>query len=118
MSQYGSLGLPYLFDSSNEESKGLPVYKLEVSDVFRGFDVEGWASDLFVLGPGHQQHPKEAPSRGKGRPGSRKERFSYLAPLLAQAAPCGAPEGTGSCQPQGIGILVASKEGTTMVFSL
>ena len=73
---------------------------------------------LFVLGTGHQQHPKEAPSRGERRSRVKVGMSSSPSPLLAQAAPCGAPEGTGPYQPRGIGILVASKEGTTMVFSL
>ena len=55
----------FLFDPSNGESRGLTAHKLEVSDVFRVFDVKGCASDLFVLGPGNQQHPEEAPSRGE-----------------------------------------------------
>ena len=57
--------------SSNGESRGLSVYKLKFNDVFRVFDVEGWACDLFMLGLGHQQHPKEASSRGKRSPGTR-----------------------------------------------
>ena len=62
---------PLFFQSSTGESRGLSVYKLEFSDVFRVFDVEGWAGDLFVLGPGHQQHPEEAPSRGESGPETR-----------------------------------------------
>ena len=30
----------------------------DFNDVFREFDVEGWACNLFVLGSGHQQHPE------------------------------------------------------------
>ena len=47
------------------ESKGLSVCKLEYSDVFSVFDVEGCACDLFVRGPGNQQHPMEASSCGE-----------------------------------------------------
>ena len=50
------------------ESVGLPDFNFDVVTVV---NAEGWAGDLFVLGPGHQQHPKETPSRGKGSPGSR-----------------------------------------------
>ena len=56
---------PLFFESSNRESKGLSAYKLEFSYVFRVFDVEGCACDLFVRGPGNQQHPEEAPSCGE-----------------------------------------------------
>ena len=66
---------------SSGESRGLSVHKLEFSDVFQVFDVEGWAGDLFVLGPGHQQHPKEAPSRGERRSWAKVGMFPYLAPF-------------------------------------
>ena len=50
------------------ESVGLPDSDFDVVTVF---NIEGWASDLFVLGPGHLQHPEETPSReavkGQGR---------------------------------------------------
>ena len=54
---------PLFFQSSTGGSRGLSVYKLEFSNVFRVFDVEGCACDLFVRGPGNLQHPEEAPSR-------------------------------------------------------
>ena len=41
---------------------GLPDFDFDVVSVF---DVEGCACDLFVLGPGNQQHPVEASSCGE-----------------------------------------------------
>ena len=91
---------PLFFESSIGESKGLSAYKLEVNDVFRVYNVEGWAGDLFVLGPSHLQHPKEAPSCGERWSGGKVGVFRFTqSPLLAQAAPCGAPGGTGPYQP-------------------
>ena len=91
---------PLFFESSSRESKGLSVYRLKFNDVFRVFDVEGWARDLFVLGPGHQQHPEEAPSHEEVWSGGKVGTFHFtLSFLLAQEAPCGAPGGTGPHQP-------------------
>ena len=71
----------FLFGPSNGESRGLSAYKLEVVDVstssspllgvFRVFDVKGVGLHLFVLGAGHQQHPKEVPSHGERRSRAR-----------------------------------------------
>ena len=44
------------------ESVGLPDFDFNVVSVF---DVEGCACDLFVRGPGNQQHPVEASSCGE-----------------------------------------------------
>ena len=44
------------------ESVGLPDFDFNVVIMF---DVEGWACDLFVLGPGHHQHPAETSSCGE-----------------------------------------------------
>ena len=47
------------------ESVGLPDFDFDVVSVF---DVEGCACDLFVQGPGYQQHPVEASSCGGSGP--------------------------------------------------
>ena len=77
------------------ESKGLSVCKLEYSDVFSMFDVEGCACDLFVRGPGNQHRPRgattpsEAPSCGERWSGDKVGVFalpslpSWLKQLLA-----------------------------------
>ena len=62
-------GTSVLFKLEQGESARLP--DSDFNGVFREFDVEGGAYDLFVLGLGNQQPPKEAPSRGKGGSGSR-----------------------------------------------
>ena len=52
---------------------GLPDFDF---DVVCMFDVEGCACDLFVLGPGNQQHPMEASSCGEERSGDKVGIFS------------------------------------------
>ena len=84
--QYRRNGLLYL-KIEQRESKGLSVCKLECSDIFSVFDVEGCACDLFVQGPGNQQHPEEAPSCGERWSGDKVGVFcTTQSPLLAQVA--------------------------------
>ena len=56
-------GLVWRQSSSTEERTLLYLF----NDVIRVVGVEGWARDLFVLSPGHQQHPEEASSYGRER---------------------------------------------------
>ena len=56
------------------ESVGLPDFDFDVVTVF---DVEGCACDLFVLGPGNQQHPEEAPSHEERWSGDKVGTFPF-----------------------------------------
>ena len=61
----------FLFDPSNGESKGLSAYKLEVSDVFRVFDVKGCACDCSCLVQATNNTPRRLLPTGKGGPEAR-----------------------------------------------
>ena len=62
--------------SKIEQGKSVDLPDSDFSDVVRVVDVKGWACDLFVLGPGHQQHPEEASSCGEERSGVKVGTFS------------------------------------------
>ena len=63
---------------------------------------KGWVGDLFVLGPGHQQHPQGGSFPRERWSWVKVGMFPYLTPLPAQVAPCGAPEGTGPHRSRGL----------------
>ena len=74
------------------------------------FDVEGWAGDLFMLGPGHQQHPEEAPSCGerwsKDKVGMSS---SYLVPPSGSSSPLRGARGHRTPLTPRVGGLVTSE---------